>query len=358
MNDIEKIRDVLTELCSLPGPSGYETPISDAVKQIWDGLADEITVSKLGNLYGLKKANAPMNGKPRSVLFAAHMDAVGMIVTELTGEFIRFEQIGGLDPRILPGQLVNIQTRQGELKGLIVMPSRNLTKEDYETNPIPLKDLLIDTGYEAEELKKIVRPGDIITFANEPVSMQGDTFSAHTLDNRTSLAALTICLQELKTVLHKWNIYAVGTVQEEITYGGGKTAPFDLKPDIAVAIDVTHAASPLAKGWETKTLGGGPVIGLGMNIHPALHDILCEICEEERIPYEEGFSPGMSGTDAVPMQIVRSGFPTVLISIPLRYMHTANELVSLKDIQNVGRLITAFVRRLDENTMDRLVWED
>lgn len=358
MNDIEKIKEVLTNLCSLPGPSGYEAPISEAVKEIWSELVDETSVSKLGNLYGLKKANAPISGKSRSVLFAAHMDAVGMIVTELVGEFIRFEEIGGLDPRVLPGQFVNIHTKQGQIKGLIVMPSRSLTKEDYGTNPIPLKDLLIETGCEADELKKLVRPGDVITFANLPVSMQDDTFSAHTLDNRASIAALTICLQELQTIRHKWNVYTVGTVQEEESLAGAKTAPFDLKPDIAVAIDVTHASSPLTKGWNTFTLGGGPVISYGMNMHPALSGMFKEICESERIPYAEEFSPRMSGTDAIAMQIVNQGIPTMVVSIPLRYMHTANELVSLKDIQNVGKLLAAFVRQLDENTMDRLVWED
>jgi endoglucanase len=348
----------LKNLTSLPGPSGYEAPIAEAVKKIWSGLVDETSVSRLGNLYALKRANTAISGKKRSVLFAAHMDAVGMIVTELVEEFIRFEEIGGLDPRILPGQFVDIHGRNGAVKGLIVMPGRSLTKEDHGKDPIPMQELLIDTGLEAEELKKYVRPGDVISFANEPVCMQDDTFSGHTLDDRASIAALTICLQELQTVLHKWDVYAVGTVMEEESMAGGKTAPYDLHPDIAVAVDVTHASSPVVKGWYTYELGGGPVLTYGMNVQPMLHDIFKEVCEAERIPYAVGYSPQMSGTDAIEMQIASSGIPAMVVSIPLRYMHTANELVSLKDIQNVGKLLAAFVRKLDENTMDRLVWED
>ena len=358
MNDIDKIKEILNNLCSLPGPSGYEKPVSDAVREIWQDLVDETEISRLGNLYALKKSNLPMEGKRRSVLFATHMDAVGMVVTEIIDEFIRFEQIGGLDPRVLPGQFVNIQTRQGPVKGLIVMPSRSLTKTDYGSDPIPLQDLLIDTGYSADSLKAIVRAGDVITFANDPVSMQGNTFSAHTLDNRASIAAVTLCLCELQSILHKWDVYAVGTVQEEETMVGGMTAPYDIRPDIAVAIDVTHASSPLAKGWYTFALGSGPALTFGMNVHPALYEIFKELCENERIPYTTEYSPGMSGTDAIAMQVANNGIPAMVVSIPLRYMHTANELVSLEDIEKVGKLLASFVRSLDEKTMDRLIWED
>lgn len=358
-NDIFKIKEVLSELCTLPGLSGYEAPVSDAVKTLWTPYVDEINRSKLGNLYALKKANADMPGsKRRKILIAAHMDAVGMIVTELVGEFIRFAEIGGLDHRVLPGQFVNIYGKQGPVKGLIVMPSRNLTKTNYGSDPIPITELLIDTGYEADALRELVRPGDIISYANDPVEMQDDTFSAHTLDDRASIAAITLCLQELQSIRHQWDVYAVGTVQEEESMVGSKTAPYSIHPDIAVAVDVTFGESPQTKSWETFPLGSGPAIAYGMNIHPALYDLVKNTAEEEHIPFTTEFSPRMSDTDAMQMQIANNGIPTILISIPLRYMHTANEIVSLKDIRETGRLLAAFIRRLDEKTMDKLIWED
>ena len=358
-NDISKIKEVLSQLCTLPGPSGFEKPVSDAVKTLWAPYVDEIKSSKLGNLYALKKTNANSdNSNNRKILLAAHMDAVGMIVTELVGEFIRFEEIGGLDQRVLPGQFVTIYGKQGPVKGLIVMPGKNLTKTDHGTDAIPLQELLIDTGYEADALRELVRPGDIISYANDPVEMQDETYSAHTLDDRSAIAAITICLQELQSIRHKWDIYAVGTVQEEESMIGAKTAPYDIRPDIAVAIDVTHAESPLSKGWNTFPLGGGPVISFGMNVHPALYDLFKETAEEEHIQFSTEYYPRMSGTDAIQMQIANNGIPTIVISIPLRYMHTANEIVSLKDVREVGRLLAAFIRRLDENTMDKLIWED
>lgn len=358
MNNIQRAKDVIWSLCSKSGISGYETPVAEAVREIWDGLADEVSISKLGNVYAIKKANDPIAENNKKVLFAVHMDGIGMMVSEIIGEFIRFVPLGGFDPRILPGQFVNIHSKTGNVRGLIVMPGSNLTKEDYGSNPIPLQELFIDTGYDANEIKNHVRIGDVISFANNPVDLQDEAVSAHSLDNRASIAAVTYCLEELQTIRHKWDVYAVGTVQEEVSMVGGRTAPFDIRPDIAVAIDVTFATGPGSKDWNTCPLAGGANLGFGMNIHPALHQICKEICDTEHIPYTIGLSPRMSGTDAYQMQVATNGIPCMVISIPLRYMHTANEIISMKDVQSVGKLLAEFVRSLDENTMKRLEWED
>lgn len=357
MND-KNIKELLSSLCSLSGISGHEMPVASAVSETWRKLTDEVSISPIGNVYAVKKASEPVSENNRKILFAVHMDAVGMIVTDICGEFIRFEQVGGLDPRVLPGQFVRIHGKNGDVPGLIVMPGRNLTKEDYGSDPLPLPELLIDTGRTAEELKKLVRNGDAISFANEPACMQGDTFSGHTLDNRASVAALTCALDELQTIRHKWDVYAVGTVQEEETMAGAMTAAYEIRPDIAVAVDVTFAKGPGSKGWNTQELGSGPSLGFGMNIHPALYEICKEICENNNIPYTFEPSARMSGTDAMGLQTAAAGFPCMVISIPLRYMHTPNEVISVKDIKNVGRLIAELVRSLDESTMDRLKWED
>ncbi len=358
MQNDQKEKELLFRLCSLPGISGYETPIAESVRDVWSELADETSISKLGNLYALKKTDLPMKGKPGKVLFAAHMDGIGMMVSEIIGEFIRFVPVGGIDPRILPGQFVDIHTKTGPIRGLVVIPGNNLTKEKYGTSPVPICELLIDTGYTAGDLKKIVRVGDIISYANDPVELQDECVSAHNLDNRCSIAALTYCLRELRTIRHKWDVYTVGTVLEEENFGGGYTAPFDIRPDIAVAVDVTFATGPGSKDWNTHPLESGACLSFGMNIHPGLYQMCKELCEAENIPYTTLISPRMSGTDACPMQVTAMGFPTMVIGIPLRYMHTANEIISMKDVRYVGKLLAAFVRSLDENTMDRLKWED
>ena len=358
MNDIRKVKDVITTLCSMSGVSGNEAPVAEALQEAWTGLADDFSVSRLGNLYALKKANTEMPGRHRKVLLATHIDGIGMIVSEIIGEFLRFAPAGGFDPRILPGQFVDIHTRSGSIRGLIVMPGGNLTKESYGTDPIPLQELFIDTGYTAEELKSIVRVGDVVSFANMPVDMQDGTVSAHSLDNRASVAAVTCCLQELQTIKHKWDVYAVGTVMEEVSLAGGFTAPFDIRPDIAIAIDVTFATGPGSKDWNTRPLGSGASLSFGMNIHPALYEMCKNICEEENIPYTTELVTRASGTDTYGMQITAGGTYTMVISVPLRYMHTANEVISMKDVKSVGKLLASFIRTLDENTMEKLAWED
>lgn len=351
-------KELLFHLCSLPGISGYETPVTETLRETWSGLTDETSISKLGNLYAYKKADLPMNGSPRKVLFAAHMDGIGMMVTEIIGEFIRFVPVGGIDPRILPGLIVHIHTKTGPIPGLIVMPGNNLTKGKYGNGPVPINELFIDTGLAAGELKNTVRIGDVISYANDPVELQDEFVSAHSLDDRASIAALTYCLRELQTIRHKWDVCAVGTVQEEESFAGGMTAPFDIRPDIAVAVDVTFATGPGSKDWRTRPLESGASLSFGMNIHPGLYEICKDLCETEHIPYTTELSPRMSGTDAYVMQVTAAGIPTMVISIPLRYMHTANEIISMKDVRNVGKLLAAFVRSLDESTMDRLIWED
>lgn len=358
MNDMDKTKEILTSLCSLSGISGYEMPVASKVSEIWKNLTDEVSISRVGNVYACKRATDPDADPHRKILFAVHMDAVGMIVTDICGEFLRFHQVGGLDPRVLPGQFVKIHGKKGDIPGLIVMPGRNLTKEDYGSDPLPLTELLIDTGYGEEELKQKVRIGDTISFANEPVCMAGEVFSAHTLDNRASVAALTAALEELQSMRHKWDVYAVGTVQEEETMAGAMTAAYDIRPDIAVAIDVTFAKGPGSKDWDTQELGSGPSLGFGMNIHPAVFEMCRDICENNRIPYTFEPSARMSGTDAMGLQTAAYGFPCMVISIPLRYMHTPNEIISMKDIKYVGKLVAEFVRSLDESAAARLKWED
>ncbi len=359
MNDIHNVKDVISTLCAMPGISGYETPAAMKIKELWNPYADEVVISKAGNVYAHKKADTPVAPENnRKVLFAVHMDALGMMVSEFHGEFLRFATIGGFDPRILPGQFVTIHGKAGDVRGLVVQPTANITQGGYGTNPVPLSELFIDTGYTAEELPKHVAIGDIISFANKPVCMEDDTISAHSLDNRASVAAATFCLRALQSVKHSWDVYAAATVQEEISLLGGITAPYEIEPDLAVAIDVTFAKGPGSSGWETQELASGAALGYGMNVHPALYHMCKDICETEHIPYTTEFYPRMSGTDAIGIQISRQGIPTMVISIPLRYMHTANEIISLKDVQSVGQLLTSFVQSLDADTMNKITWED
>jgi tetrahedral aminopeptidase len=188
------------------------------------------------------------------------------------------------------------------------------------------------------------------------MELAGDVISGHTLDNRASVAVLTVCLEELQVKSHVWDVWAVATVQEETSYLGGYTSSFQLRPDIAIAVDGTFAKGPGANGWQTHPMGRGVGICMGPNMHPHLHKKLTELADKLEIPWFLDVTPKHSGTDAYPMQTTLEGIPTALVEYPLRYMHTTVESVAVKDIQRAGRLLAEFIASLEADFVgyDRL----
>lgn len=359
MEEKTKIKEFLCEIISLPGISGYETPVTNAIAKAWEPFVDEVKVSKIGNLYGIKRGSPSKDGKPnKRLMLAVHMDGIGMVIAKISGELLYFAPIGGFDPRILPGQFVNIHSQKGDFPGIIVQLAPNLLSESYEGKPVPLDQLVIDTGLEEKMVKETFRVGDIISYANLPQELPTDCIAGHSLDNRASVAAVTQCLTELQHMRHSWDVFAVGTTQEETAFLGGATSPFDILPDLAIVIDVTFAKGPGADGWRTVALESGVSIGYGANLHPMLFAEIKQLCEQLDIPYTLSPQPLMSGTDADPIQITGAGVPTILLSIPLRYMHTPVEIISIKDVMRTGHLMAEFIARLSPDFTEKIVWED
>lgn len=352
MNDYAS---TLKKLISASGLSGYEAPVREIIAQAWEPLTDEITHSRIGSLHALKRGSG---AEPRAaILLSAHMDAIGLMVTTNSDGFLRLTEIGGLDHRVLPGQLVMVHGRQ-DLPGVIVQPPASLLPESAQNGPVPLEYLLVDVGLPPEEVQELVRPGDLVSFAQEPLELGEGVLAGHSLDNRASVAAVTYCLELLQGRNHAWDVWAVASVQEEETLGGALTSAFELQPELAVAIDVTFAKSPGANDYRTFPLGEGPTLGWGPNIHPWLHKQFKELAEQLEIPHKVEVMPRHSGTDAYALQVAASGLPTMVVSIPLRYMHTPVELVMLKDIRRAGRLLADFIARLAPDTMASITWDD
>ncbi len=325
------------------------------IEKEWQPLTDELSLSRLGSLHGLKRGSAP---KPRpSVMVAAHMDAIGLIVTNINGEFLHIAEIGGVDIRVLPGQAVTVHGTS-ELPGIIVQPPAHLLPKGASEGAIALKHLLVDVGLSARQVANKVKIGDIISFATPPTEMSGGTLAGHSLDNRASVAALTLCLEELQSRNHAWDVQAVATVQEEVGAQGARTSAFQLRPDLAIAVDVTFAKGPGANNWETFELGSGPTIGWGPVIHPFLYKQFKELAEKLEMPYNTEVLPTRTGTDGDVMQMVAEGIPTIVVSFPIRYMHTPVEMVALKDIQRTGHLLAEFIAMLTPDFLEKIVWDD
>jgi endoglucanase len=349
------LTEMLKEMLSAPGLSGYEDPIREIITRAWEPLTDELAVSKIGSLHGLKQGSGDATRK--RVLISAHMDAIGMMVTQIDHGFLRFTGIGGIDHRILPGQPVIIHGRE-DLPGLVVQPPSHLLTKDVGDGPVEMKFLLVDVGLRPADVNEKVRVGDVISFAQEPLELTGDALAGHTLDNRVSVAATTLCLEALQNRHHDWDVWAVASAQEEVTLGGALTSPFDIRPDIAIVIDVCFAEGTGANDWRSLPFGKGVGIGYGPNIHPALYDAFEKKAKALEIPYNRDLMPTMSGTDAMGVQIVAEGIPCAVLGIPLRYMHTPVETVSLKDVRRAGRLMAEFIADLTPDMLDTIKWEE
>ena len=349
----------LKELCAAPGLSGHEAPVRDRLRAAWAPLVDEIRVDPLGSLIATRRGQGRRNGARPKLLLAAHMDAIGLIVTHVEGEFLRVTNIGGIDARVLPGQLVTVHGRT-DLPGVVALPPPFLLPKAHREGVAPVTELLIDTGLPATRLREEVELGTLVSFAQPPRELQNGLLAAKSLDNRASLAAVTVCLEALQTRAHTWDVVAVATVQEEIGLQGAAGAAFSVEPDLAVAIDVTWGTDANTRefGYRTFALGGGPTLALGPNIHTGLHQAFKAAAERAEVPVAtEAIWGGHSGTDAAAMQIARAGIPTMIVSLPLRNMHTPVEVVSLKDINRTGRLLAEFAAGLKEDFLQTLVWD-
>lgn len=345
----------LKKMITAPGLSGYEGPISDIITETWEPLTDDLHLSRIGSLHGLRRGSGEA---PRpSILLATHMDAIGLMVAGIEDGFLRLSAIGGVDSRVLPGQMVTVHGRK-DLPGMVVQPPGFLLSPELGSGPVPLDNLFVDVGLTPREVGRQVRTGDLISFATQPIEMDADTLAGHSLDNRASVAALTHCLELLQSRQHVWDVWAVATVQEEETLGGALTSAFDLNPQIAVAIDVTFAKGPGTPDADAYPLGEGITLGWGPNIHPGIYKAVKEVADQQEIPYKMEPLPRFSGTDAMGLQIARQGIPTMVISIPLRYMHTPVEIISLKDVKRTGRLLAEFITGLSADFIDSLSWDD
>ncbi len=350
---------LLKRLSDAVGLSGYEHEVRALIKGELAQYADEVRIDKLGNLIALKRGTLPGEDEAlcRRIMLAAHMDEIGLMVTGVEEGFLRIAQVGGVDERLLPGQPVTVRgSANGEhiLPGVIASVPPHLVPDEERGWVLPLDKLFVDVGLPPEEVKKRVRVGDLVSFRTEAVELKGGLLTGKAMDNRASVAAVIHCLELLSGMRHTWDVYAVATVQEEVGLKGALTSAFGVKPDVAIAIDVTWADQAGVSDDQTFALGKGPTIGIGPNFHPALHRALVDAAKAQEIPYHIEPTPGASGTDAWAIQISREGIPTALLGIPNRYMHSPVEVIAVKDVNRTGRLLAHFISGLSPGFLETL----
>ena len=349
--DVEQLLRTLSEAT---GVSGYEVEVRAIVTEAFSRYADEVRHDSMGNVIALKRG---LGAEPRhSIMLAAHIDEIGLLVTRLEEGFIQFDTVGGFDPRALLGQLVLVHGRR-ELRGVISSRPPHVLSAAERNKVIPIDQLYIDVGLRRTELEQAVRVGDLISLRQDFLRLRGELASGKAMDDRAGVASLLVCLDELSRLRHLWDVFVVATVQEEVGLKGAITSSFGLAPDVGIAVDVGFGHQPGVSETETIPIGKGPCIGVGPNIHPKIFERLVKAAKDYEIPYVTEAVPGRSGTDAWAIQVAREGVPTGLLSIPVRYMHTVVETVNLKDVARTGRLMAAFISQLDGDTLDAIAWK-
>lgn len=335
---------ILHALLSATGVAGYEDGVGKIFEEHVHPYVDEVTRDTFGNYIARKKGNGP------KVLFAAHMDEVGLMITYIdTDGFIFFQPVGGVDCTLLPGQRVYIHHGATKVVGVIGKKAIHLlsVEERGKTNIKP-EDLWIDIGAKSrEEAELRVEIGDYITYSTLPHMLTEDVVLSKSLDDRAGVFALVAIAKSLINVKLECDLYLVASVQEEIGCRGIRTAAFSLEPEVGIAIDVTHATdyptvSPKKSG--NIEMGKGVVIAKGPNIDMQLFDHLKLAANNADIAYQLEAIPHPTGTDANFMQVSRAGMRTALLSIPCRYMHTSNEVVSTSDIFATSSLAVQFLK--------------
>ncbi len=337
----------LKRLVETHAPSGYEAPVAELLREEWADLVDDFDSDRLGSLIGIKRGS----GGGRSLMLAAHMDEIGLMVREIVDGFVFVHRISGIDPRVMLAQTVLVHGER-VLPGVVAtMPPHMLTAEDAKRYP-PIDALVVDLGLPAEEVEQIVRVGDLVTMDAPMIELKGRLAASKAMDDRSCIAAITTCLELLRSMRHDWDVYAVATVQEEVGLRGATTAANYLAPDCAIALDVGFADQPgVSNGGK---LGGGPQVGIGANFHPKMVARLQEVAAYHDISWQRDIMPARTGTDAWAIQVAREGVPTALLSIPLRNMHSPVETLDMKDVERTGRLLAHFICALDDDFVDYL----
>jgi endoglucanase len=286
-------------------------------------------------------------------MIEGHIDEIGLMVSHIDDEgFLWFQPIGGWDDQVLVGQRIRVLGAGGPVVGVIgKRPRHQLSTEDLE-KVSKIKTLWIDIGAtDADDARSRVAVGDPAVIEQPLVQLTDDLIACRGIDNRVgaliALEALRLLAQGDRPAADVW---AVAPTQEEINFGGARTSAYGLAPDVAIAIDVTHATDhPDAdvRGNGRCKLGGGPALARGSAVHPGIHQMLVAAADADGIPYVIEATPRSTGTDADAIAYARAGIPSGLVSIPNRYMHSPSEIVSLSDIERCARVIATFTRRLE-----------
>lgn len=346
--ELKQIKELLEKLSNAHGISGYEGDVREVIQKEIKPCVDEVRIDSFGNLIAVKKGGSP------SVMLAAHMDEIGLLVKYIDDEgFIRFAKVGGWFDQTLLNQRVLLHTSKGTVAGVIGSKPVHVMEEDEKKKPIEAKDMFIDVGASSkdEATSMGIEPGVPTSLDRRLVALASDRVTGKAFDDRAGGAVLVTALQRMAGLNLKPTVMAVFTVQEEVGLKGAKTSAFGLNPDVGLAIDTCIPGDHpgIKKTDSAIQIGQGPAItvmdagGRGVITHPRVLEWLRETAKARGIPYQMDVTE-RGTTDATAISLTREGIPSGVISIATRYIHTPVELLSLQDLEKSAELVVEAVK--------------
>ena len=342
-----KLVEALEKLSNANGVTGREAEVRDLMQKYLKPYVDETREDKLGNLIAFKKGNkdAP------TVMLAAHMDEVGLMIKNIKKKgFLQFTKIGGIDDRVLLAQKVIVHTDKGPLTGVIGSKPVHIQKEEERKKFIEADRLFIDVGArDKNEAEKMgVQVGDVVSFDTKFVQIGENVVLGKALDDRIGCAMMVETLRRLQKV--DCNVYAVGTIQEEVGLRGATIAAFQVEPDVCIVLESTVAGDMpgVEEGKAPAKMGEGPVVTVadaGLIAHPKVLRLLIDSAKEHKIPYQ--LETGIRGsTDAARISLSREGVPSGVISVATRYIHSPAAILNLDDAEKTVKLAVAAIEKV------------
>ncbi|WLD91555.1 M20/M25/M40 family metallo-hydrolase [Alkalihalobacillus sp. AL-G] len=342
----EKSQKFLKELLSTPSPSGFEMAIQRKWIKYVEKFADIIETDHAGNVTGVVNPDAPFK-----VLLAGHCDEIGFIINRIDENgYIHFTKLGGISHKPAIGMKVEILGYKKTVTGVIGVNAEHHggIKEKFE-----FEDLYIDCGAKSkDEVEQYVQVGDLVIYKRDVEFLMNNRISGRGLDNRTGAFIVAEVLRNVAEKNPNVGVYAVSTVNEETNMGGAYFAASKIKPNFALAVDVTFATDYPGVNRNKHgdiRLDDGPVLAKGAPIHYKINNLLEETARKQEINLQYELTPRVTGTDADKMRLTGEGVPIALVSLPLRYMHSPVETASLKDISEEITLITEMILSLQGN---------
>ncbi len=344
-------KQFLQQILETPSPSGYEQPVQAIVRDYVSRFADNVQTDVHGNVI----ASCNPQATPR-VMFAGHADQIGLLISHINDDgFLYTNTIGGWDPQQLVGQRMTIHTASGPVPAVIARKPIHLLDQDERKQVVKAKDLWLDMGAKGrDEAAEVVRVGDPVTVQLGYQEMRNNLANSPGMDDKTGL---WVCVEALRRAAEKGGLnvtlYAVSTVQEEIGLRGATTSAYGVDPQVAVAVDVTHATDcpTIDKTQEGDIrLGSGPVVYRGPNMNPQVVELMTAAARSKDLPCQLSAMGRATPTDANALQVTRAGVAAGLVSVPNRYMHSAVEMISLDDIDHAADLLAAFALSIDSDT--------